>query len=147
MTNTTANTHTHTVNNMRKFLERHSTGSLCTNHCPLRGEAVFSVSRLTTVRNPKLGVPPYGYVSFLGKQKFYDQNIQFIDSEVHRFSKIYEPAQNSRRQIGHMTQVPKPKTRHITDGVVTKFGRQGDLAPGICAPLHYYKHRTVTRPP
>jgi len=82
---------------------------------------------------------------FWGEQKFYDQNIQFINSEIHGFSKIHEPPQNSRSQNGHMMQVPQPKTRHISGGVLKKIGRQGDLATGICAPLHYYKQITVMR--
>jgi hypothetical protein len=81
-----------------------------------------------------------------GEQKFYDQNIQFINSGVHRFSKIQSP-QNSRRQNGHMTQVTQRKTPHISDGVLTKFGSQGDLEAGICASLDYNKHITVMRRP
>jgi len=82
-----------------------------------------------------------------GKQKFYDQNIEFIDSRVRRLSKIFEQPQNSGRQNGHMTHVTLPKTPQISGGVLTKSGRQGDLATEICAPLDEYKHRTVMRRP
>jgi len=72
---------------------------------------------------------------FWGKQIFYDQNIEFINWGVQRISKIFEPPQNSRRQNGHTTQVTPPKTSRISGDVLTKFGRHGDLATGICEPM------------
>jgi hypothetical protein len=43
-----------------------------------------------------------------------------------------------------MTQIPQPKTPHVS-GLNKNVIAQGDVAPGICASLHYYKHGTAIR--
>jgi len=53
---------------------------------------------------------------------------------VHKFSKIYEPAEHSTRQQCDMQKGPYRRSTNISRHC-TVFSRHGDLTAGICAPF------------